>query len=66
MFGAHVDEAKRKLVEETARRHPFDVADHDKPIPRRRSTRAYSSLFERGDRRSAPLRPRTTRSTSRR
>ena len=26
MFGAHVDEAKRRLVEETARRHPFDVA----------------------------------------
>ena len=34
MFGAHVDEAKRRLVEETARRHPFDVADHSKPIPK--------------------------------
>ena len=45
MFGAHVDEAKRKLVEETARRHPFDFADHDKPIPRA-LYEGRSSLFE--------------------
>ena len=46
MFGAHVDEAKRKLVEETARRHPFDVADRSKPIPLA-LYEGRSSLFER-------------------
>jgi PAS domain S-box-containing protein len=46
MFGAHVDEAKRRLVEETARRHPFDVADRDKPIPLA-LYEGRSSLFER-------------------
>jgi len=45
MFGAHVDEAKRSLVEETARRHPFDVADRSKPIPQALHE-ARSSLFE--------------------
>ena len=46
MFGAHVDEAKRSLVEETARRHPFDVADRSKPIPKALHE-GRSSLFER-------------------
>jgi PAS domain S-box-containing protein len=46
MFGAHVDEAKRSLVEETARRHPFDFADRDKPIPLA-LYEGRSSLFER-------------------
>jgi signal transduction histidine kinase len=32
MFGAHVDEAKRRLVEETARRHPFDFSNREQPI----------------------------------
>ena len=45
VFGAHVDEARRKLVEETARRHPFDVADLGKPIPRALHE-GRSSLFE--------------------
>ena len=46
MFGAHIDEAKRSLVEETARRHPFDVADRSKPIPLALHE-GRSSLFER-------------------
>ena len=46
MFGAHIDEAKRRLVEETARRHPFDVADRTKPIPKALHE-GRSSLFER-------------------
>jgi PAS domain S-box-containing protein len=45
MFGAHVDEAQRSLVEETARRHPFDLADRGKPIPRALHE-GRSSLFE--------------------
>jgi PAS domain S-box-containing protein len=45
MFGAHVDEAQRSLVEETARRHPFDLADRAKPIPRALHE-GRSSLFE--------------------
>ena len=32
MFGAHVDETKRRLVEETARRHPFDFSNREQPI----------------------------------
>jgi PAS domain S-box-containing protein len=32
MFGAHVDEAKRRLVEEVARRHPFDFSNRQQPI----------------------------------
>jgi PAS domain S-box-containing protein len=45
MFGAHVDEAKRGLVEETARRHPFDLTDRGKPIPRA-LYEGHSSLVE--------------------
>ena len=45
MFGAHVDEAKRDLVEETARRHPFDLTDRGKPIPRA-LYEGHSSLLE--------------------
>jgi PAS domain S-box-containing protein len=45
MFGAHIDEAKRKLVEDTARRHPFDFADRGKPIPLA-LYEGRSSLFE--------------------
>ena len=45
MFGAHVDEEKRRLVEETARRHPWDFSNPDQPIAAAlREGRA--SLFE--------------------
>jgi PAS domain S-box-containing protein len=45
MFGAHVDDEMRKLVEETARRHPWDFSNPEQPIAAA-LLEGRSSLFE--------------------
>ena len=45
MFGKHVDDAKRRLVEEAAREHPFDFSNREQPIARALHD-GTSSLFE--------------------
>ena len=48
MFGVHADEELRELVEETARRHPWDLTNVEQPIPAALFA-GRSSLFERID-----------------
>ena len=48
MFGVHADDELRELVEETARRHPFDLTDLEQPIPGALFA-GRSSLFEHVD-----------------
>jgi hypothetical protein len=43
MFGVHGDEEMRDLVEETARRYPFDLTNVEQPIPVRSSPAARRS-----------------------
>jgi PAS domain S-box-containing protein len=48
MFGVHADDEMRELVEETARRHPWDLTNVEQPVPAALFA-GRSSLFEHVD-----------------